>query len=162
MLRVAATPASPLQREGDAGVAATTILDYIFRMTLSPLLIISLLLLGVAIGVISGMIGLGGGTMVIPALIYFYGFSQKQANGTSLAMLLPPIGIFAVMAYNKAGNINWPFATLIAAGFASGAYLGGVLVNTGKVPETALRIMFAVLLLYVAGRMLFRTDGRAM
>jgi uncharacterized membrane protein YfcA len=126
------------------------------------LLILSLLLLGNAIGVVSGMIGLGGGIMVIPALIYLYGFSQRQANGTSLAMLLPPIGIFAVFAYHKAGNINWPFAMLIAAGFASGAYIGGLLVNTGKVPDITLRFIFAALLLYVAGRMLFRTDGRAM
>src|SRR5437763_9440599 len=163
MFAVAATPASPCApRRGDAGVAATLILDYIFRMTLTPLLILSLLLLGNAIGIVSGMIGLGGGIMVIPALIYFYGFSQKQANGTSLAMLLPPIGIFAVITYQRAGNINWPFAMLIAAGFASGAYIGGVLVNTGKVPDVALRIIFSMLLLYVAGRLLFRLDGRAM
>jgi uncharacterized membrane protein YfcA len=131
-------------------------------MTLTPWIILSLLLLGNAIGMVSGVIGLGGGTMVIPALIYLYGFSQKQANGTSLAMMLPPIGIFAVLAYHKGHNVNWPSAMLLAAGFASGAYIGAVLVNTGKVPDIALRFVFAGLLLYVAGRMLFRTDGRAM
>ena len=66
------------------------------------------------------------------------------------------------MAYQRAGNINWPVAMLLAAGFAGGAYVGGVLVNTGKVSEVALRIGFSILLLYVAGRMLFRADGRAM
>ena len=121
-----------------------------------------MLLVGVAIGVISGMIGLGGGVMVIPALIYLYGFSQQKANGTSLAMLLPPIGIFAVIWYHKAGNIDWRVAMLLAAGFAAGAYVGGKLINTGKVPDATLRVMFSILLLYVAGRMLFRSNGRAM
>ena len=131
-------------------------------MTLTPQMIASLIVAGVAIGMVSGMIGIGGGTLVIPALMYLYGFTQLKANGTSLAMLLPPIGIFAVMAYHRAGNISWPSAMLLAIGFAGGAYVGGVLANTGKVPELALRIMFSILLLYVAGRTLFRTDGRAM
>jgi uncharacterized protein len=130
-------------------------------VTLTPALVAILLLIGVLVGVISGMVGLGGGIMVIPALVLLFGFSQQKANGTSLAMLLPPIGIFAVMQYHKAGYIDWKAAMLLAAGFAVGAYVGGVMVRTGKVPEVPLRIMFSIMLLYVAGRMLFRTDGRA-
>src|SRR5205814_576173 len=100
-----------------SGVAATGILDYIFPMTLTPLIVLSLIVVGLSIGIISGMIGLGGGVMVIPALIYIYGFSQLKANGTSLAMLLPPIGILAVITYDRAKNIDWKVAMLLAAGF---------------------------------------------
>lgn len=131
-------------------------------MAITPFVFLSLLLIGVVVGTISGMLGIGGAILIIPVLIYAYGFSQQRANGTSLAMLLPPIGIFAVLTYHRAGNINWSVALLLAAGFAIGAYVGGVLVNSGKVPEIALRIGFSIMLLYVAGRMLFRTDGRAM
>ena len=127
-------------------------------MALTPLVILSLLAVGLAIGVFSGMIGIGGGVMVIPALIYLFHFTQKQANGTSLAMLLPPIGIFAVLTYHRAGNINWPVAMLLASGFAGGAYVGGLLVNSGKVPEEKLRLLFAALLVYLACRMLFQTE----
>jgi len=129
-------------------------------MALTPLIIMSLLAVGLAIGIVSGMIGIGGGVMVIPAMIYLYGMSQKQANGTSLAMLLPPIGIFAVLAYHRAGNINWPVAMLLSGGFLIGAWIGGMLINTGKIPDNALRILFAALLLYVATRMILQSDVR--
>jgi hypothetical protein len=120
-----------------------------------------LLLLGIAIGTFSGTVGLGGGILVIPTLMLFLGFSQRQANGTSLAMLLPPIGIFAVMAYHKAGDVNWPVACLLAAGFMPGAYLGAWIVQSGMVSERGLRLVFGYFLLYVAGRFLFRTGAPA-
>lgn len=123
---------------------------------------LSLIVVGLAVGIVSGMIGLGGGMMVIPALIYIYGFSQQKANGTSLAMLLPPIGFLAVITYDRAKNVDWKVAMLLAAGFVIGAWVGGWLSNSGKIPELGLRVVFSILLLYVAGRMLFRTDGRAM
>jgi uncharacterized membrane protein YfcA len=129
-------------------------------MTLTPLIIVSLATLGVVVGVISGVIGIGGGIMVIPALIFLYGFSQQKANGTSLAMLLPPIGVFAVLAYQKAGNVHWPAAMLLAGGFLIGAWMGGILVNSGKVPEETLRILFAFLLLYIAIRMIVQSDAQ--
>jgi uncharacterized membrane protein YfcA len=130
-------------------------------VALSPQWIVGLLFLGIGIGMISGMIGIGGGIMVIPALMLLFGFSQQKANGTSLAMILPPIGIFAVMSYHRAGNIDWSVAMLLAAGFAIGAYVGGELVRTGKVPDETLRILFALLLIYVTGRLLFRADRQA-
>src|SRR4051794_28517023 len=108
------------------------------------------------------MVGIGGGVLVIPALMFLFAFSQAKANGTSLAMLLPPIGIFAVLTYSRAGNIDWPVAMLLAAGFACGAYFGAKLVNSGQIPESTIRILFSVLLLYVAARVLFRADGRAL
>src|SRR5689334_18824349 len=74
-------------------------------MPLTTVLI--LLLIGLAIGTISGMVGIGGGVLVMPVLMFFFGFAQAKANGTSLAMLLPPIGIFAVLAYWRTDNIDW-------------------------------------------------------
>ncbi len=120
-----------------------------------------LLLIGLAIGTVSGMVGIGGGVLVIPVLMFAFKFTQEQANGTSLAMLLPPIGIFAVLAYSKAENINWPYAMLLAVGFAAGAYLGAKLVNSGWIHPRALRFTFALLLVYCAERILFRPGGSA-
>jgi len=118
-------------------------------------------LIGLSIGTISGMVGIGGGVLVIPILMFFFGFTQAKANGTSLAMLLPPIGIFAVIAYWKAANVDWRFALLLALGFAVGAYVGGLLVNRGRINPTALRVGFALLLIYTAARLLFRPGGQA-
>jgi uncharacterized protein len=117
--------------------------------------------MGVAIGALSGMVGIGGGVIVIPVLMFFFGFSQKQANGTSIAMLLPPIGIFAAISYYRSGNINVTFASLLAAGFALGAYVGAEAVNRDLIRPTPLRILFAMLLIYCAARILFRPGGRA-
>ena len=117
--------------------------------------------IGLAIGAISGMIGIGGGVLVIPVLMIGFGFSQAKANGTSMAMLLPPIGLFAVLSYGRAGNVEWRFASLLAVGFAAGAYFGAKLVNSGKINPTTLRVLFAMLLLYIAARVLFRAGGRA-
>jgi uncharacterized membrane protein YfcA len=123
--------------------------------------LVLLLLIGFAIGAISGMIGIGGGVLVIPVLMIGFGFSQAKANGTSLAMLLPPIGIFAVLAYAKGGNIDWRYAVLLSCGFAVGAFVGAKAVNLGWIHPTALRVLFALLLLYIAGRTLFRPGGQA-
>jgi len=98
---------------------------------------------------------------VIPILVIGFGFSQARANGTSLAMLLPPIGFFAALSYWRAGNVDVTYALLLAIGFAIGAYIGAKLVNAGIISPNGLRIMFSILLLYVAGRMLFRPGGRA-
>jgi hypothetical protein len=90
-----------------------------------------------------------------------FGFTQARANGTRMAMLLPPIGLFAVISYARAGNVDWRDAGLLALGFAGGALAGAKLVNSGIINPTALRILFAALLLYVAGRLLFRPGGQA-
>ena len=89
---------------------------------MTPLAIAGGLTLGVVIGIISGMIGIGGGAFLIPALIFFYGMSQKTAQGTSVATLLLPIGIFAFWTYYKAGQVDLRLGLLIAVGFAVGGY----------------------------------------
>jgi len=122
---------------------------------------VSLLAVGILIGIISGMVGIGGGILVIPALMVVFGFSQAKANGTSLAMLLPPIGVFAVLSYWRSNNVDLVYAAFLAVGFAAGAYIGAMAVNSGRINPLALRVLFSVLLLYVAGRMLFHTGGHA-
>ena len=123
--------------------------------------IVALLATGAIVGVISGIVGIGGGILVIPILMIAFGFPQARANGTSLAMLLPPIGIFAAMNYWRAGNVDVGYAALLALGFAAGAYFGAKAVNSGWINPNGLWILFSIMLLYVAGRMLFRTGGRA-
>lgn len=109
------------------------------------------LMVGVGIGVISGLVGIGGGALLIPILVYFYGMSQHKAQGTSLATLLLPIGFFAYWEYQKAGNVDLKLAILLALGFAAGAYFGGRWAQV--LPETTLRRGFAILLAVLAIKM---------
>ena len=88
-----------------------------------PLSFLGFLLIGAATGAVSGMFGIGGGILVIPAMVYIYGFSQKMATGTSLGMLLPPIGIVAFLQYYRSGLVSVPAALLLVAGFLAGSYL---------------------------------------
>jgi uncharacterized membrane protein YfcA len=111
------------------------------------------LLLGLAIGIISGLVGIGGGALLIPALVFLYGMSQHKAQGTSLATLLLPIGVFAFWKYWKAGAVDLRLALLVAVGFALGGWVGGTWAQ--EVSDAALRRGFAVLLIVIAMRMLF-------
>ena len=106
------------------------------------------LALGLVIGMISGLIGIGGGAFLIPALIFFYGMSQKTAQGTSVATLLLPIGIFAFWTYYKAGHVDLKLALLIAVGFSVGGWFGGLWVQ--HLSDVVLRRGFAVLLVLLA------------
>ena len=110
------------------------------------------LLLGAVIGVISGLVGLGGGALLIPALIVFYGMDQRRAQGTSIATLLAPIGIFAFWKYWKAGNVDVRLAILVAIGFALGGWFGGAWAQ--HLSDTVLRRGFAILLMAIALKML--------
>jgi uncharacterized membrane protein YfcA len=110
------------------------------------------LALGVAVGVISGLVGIGGGALLIPALTLLYGMSQKKAQGTSLATLLLPIGVFAFWEYWKAGEVDVRLAVLLAIGFAVGGFLGGVWAQ--HLSGVVLRRGFACLLIVIAVRML--------
>ncbi len=119
---------------------------------MSFLTIAGALALGIAIGGISGLIGVGGGAFLIPALIYFYGMSQLRAQGTSLATLLLPIGIFAFWTYYKAGHVDIKLAMLISVGFAGGGWLGGLWAQ--HLSDLVLRRGFAVLLVAMAAKLL--------
>ena len=122
--------------------------------------LIGLLACGLGIGTLSGMLGIGGGVLVIPALTFLFGMSQSMAIGTSLGMLLPPIGIAAFVRYYRAGQVDLTASALLALGFAAGAYVGAVLVTRKIIPAQTLRPIFSFFLLYLAGNMLFRSEGR--
>jgi uncharacterized protein len=116
-------------------------------------LLLLLVLIGLVTGAFSGILGLGGGLVVIPALVYIFGFSQHMANGTSLAMMLPPIGIFAAYNYFKAGQVNMKYAFILAIAFMIGSYFTSKIAV--KIPENILRKIFSVFLLLVAFKMFF-------
>ena len=111
-------------------------------------------ILGVVAGMASGLIGIGGGIIVVPALIYIFGFSQHAAQGTTLVMLIPPIGLLAAWAYYKQGYANIPVAGLICLGFVLGGYFGAKLAI--GFPEVILRKIFGVCLLAIAGYMIIK------
>ena len=110
--------------------------------------------LGVLVGVISGIVGIGGGVMIVPALVYFFKMSQHKAQGTSLAALLLPIGFFAFWQYHKAGNADIKLGLMIALGFAAGGYFGGLWAQ--EVGDLGLRRIFATLLIAVGIKMLLQ------
>ena len=112
------------------------------------------LLLGVFIGIVSGLVGIGGGALLIPVLVFAYGMTQHKAQGTSLAMLLLPTGIFAFWKYWKAGEVDLRMAILVALGFALGGWIGGSWAV--HLSDVTLRRGFAVVLIVVAVRMLFK------
>lgn len=110
--------------------------------------------IGIFAGVISGLIGIGGGIVIVPCLIYIFGFSQHAAQGTTLAMLVPPIGILAALAYYKQGHVNLPVAGLICLGFVLGGYFGAKIAIGSS--DIALRKIFGVCLLVIAGYMIIK------
>jgi uncharacterized membrane protein YfcA len=109
--------------------------------------------LGLATGALSGLIGLGGGVFVVPALVLFFGFSQHRAEGTTLALLIPPIGILAVIPYFQDGLVDVRAAALIALGFLLGGWLGGHV--AAGISEVILRRIFASVLFVIALRLFF-------
>lgn len=120
---------------------------------MTPVALVGGMLLGVVVGAISGMVGIGGGAFLIPALVMFYGMSQKRAQGTSLATLLLPIGIFAFWEYYKAGHVDLRLAMLIAAGFVIGGWFGGLWAQ--QLSEVLLRRICALFLAILAVKLAF-------
>lgn len=120
-------------------------------MSISMILI--LIVIGIITGIMAGMLGIGGAIIMIPALVFILGISQQTAQGTSLAVMLPPVGILAAYNYYKAGQVNIKFAIILAVFFLVGSYFGSKLALT--LPQNILKKVFGVLLLLVAIRMLF-------
>jgi uncharacterized protein len=111
------------------------------------------LLVGLTAGVLSGCFGIGGGSILIPALVILFGFTQHQAQGTSLAIMLPPVFILAVWRYYQAGNVNVPVALMMAVGLTIGALIGAHFVQA--VPDPILKRAFGIFLVLVGIKMLF-------
>jgi uncharacterized protein len=109
-------------------------------------------LLGLVAGTLSGLIGIGGGILIIPALVFLFGFSQHQAQGTTLALLVPPIGIFAAWTYYKAGFVDLKVAALICLGFIAGAWLGAKFATS--IPASTLQKIFGVVLLIISVKLI--------
>ena len=114
---------------------------------------IALVVTGVLIGALSGLLGIGGAVVLVPTLVIVFGYSQGRAQGTSLAALVPPIGIFAALQYYRSGLLDLRAAALIACGFLFGALGGASLVP--HVPQVWLKRGFATLLVYVAAQLAF-------
>jgi uncharacterized membrane protein YfcA len=119
-------------------------------MTLQLILLLSLI--GLMAGILSGLVGVGGGIIVVPALVFFLGFTQKEAQGTSLGLLLLPIGILAVLNYYNKGLIDVRVVLVMAVTFLLGGYLGSKIALA--IPEETVKKIFAVVLFYTGFKML--------
>lgn len=112
-----------------------------------------LIMIGLAAGVLSGMFGVGGGIIIVPALVFLLGMTQHAAQGTSIGLMLLPIGALAAWSYYKSGNLNIGYGLIIALSFVIGGYLGSKF-SLG-VSELVLKRSFGVLMLIIAVRMIF-------
>lgn len=115
--------------------------------------IILFILIGIIAGILSGMFGIGGGVIVVPALIYLCGFSQLKAQGTSLAILLPPVGIFAFLQYYKNGEVDLKAGLLIVVFLVLGSVLGAKIAS--NISTDILRKSFGVLMIIISLKMIF-------
>jgi uncharacterized protein len=114
---------------------------------------LSYIAIGLLVGTFAGSLGLGGGLILIPILVYGFGLTQHQAQGTSLAVMIPPITILAALRYYYSGNVKLGMAAFIACGFLVGGLLGADLVQ--RVPDIVLRRIFGVIMLAISLRMIF-------
>lgn len=119
---------------------------------MTPQTILILAIIGVFAGVLSGFVGVGGGVIIVPALVFFLGLSQHTAQGTSLFVLSMPVVLFAVINYWKSGNIEWKYGLVIAATFMIGAYVGSKL--SLKLSPGMVKLIFGVFLAYVSFRLI--------
>ena len=115
--------------------------------------LIILIVVGILSGMLAGVFGVGGAIIVIPALVFILGMSQHEAQGTSLAFMLPPVGILATWNYWKEGNVNWKFALVLSLTFVVGAWLGSHF--SINMSDKLLRKLFGGLMLLIALKMIF-------
>lgn len=111
-----------------------------------------LIAIGVLAGILSGFVGVGGGIIIVPALMYVLGMSQFEAQGTSLFVLLLPVGILAVSNYYKSDQINWKFGLIISLAFVLGGYFGSKFAL--KLSPSVVRIVFGAIMAIVSIKMI--------
>lgn len=117
--------------------------------------LVILILIGFLAGIMGGFVGVGGGIIIVPALVYFLGLTHHQAIGTSIAVMLPPIGIMAAMNYYRSGDLNMQYAMVIACAFVLGGYLGSRWSISMKSSEHIVKLIFGLIMGYAAVRMIF-------
>lgn len=122
-------------------------------MRMDIITIIGILAVGLAAGFLSSLVGIGGGVVVVPAMVLIFGMSQKSAQGTTLAMLSFPVALVGAYQYYKAGNVDWKIAAMLALTFMVGGYLGSKLVVSLDI--SIVKKIFAVMMLIVAFKYLF-------
>jgi len=115
--------------------------------------IILLIIIGLAAGFLSGLVGIGGGIIIVPALVLLLGFTQKQAQGTSLGIMLLPIGFLAVIQYYKQGYLNVNYVLIVASAFVVGGFLGSKLALS--LSDEKMKKVFAIILFLISLKMLF-------
>ena len=120
--------------------------------TMTTQLVMILLLIGLFAGILSGLVGVGGGLIIVPALIFFLGYSQHQAQGTSLGLLLLPVGILAVINYYNKGYIDIKVVAIMSIAFILGGWLGSKIAL--RLPADTVKKIFAVFLFYSAFKLL--------
>jgi uncharacterized protein len=120
---------------------------------MSTTTVILLILIGLAAGVLSGLVGVGGGIIMVPALVLVLGFTQKQAQGTSLGIMLLPVGILAVLQYYKQGYLDFKTVFIIAGAFVVGGFFGSKIAL--NISDDKMKKVFGVVLLLVSFKILF-------
>ena len=124
-----------------------------FKMEITTTTVLILLAIGLFSGMLGGMVGIGGGIVIVPALIYFLGFSQLNAQGTSLALIMFPVGVLGVINYYKQGHIDFNIVFILAIGFVVGSFLGSKFAM--NIPQAFVKKSFAMLMIVIAMKMLF-------
>ncbi len=129
------------------------------KINMDTQIVIILLLVGLAAGILSGLVGVGGGIIIVPCLVFFLGFSQKMAQGTSLGILLLPIGVLGAMQFYKQGYIDLKVVAIISVAFIFGSYFGSKIAL--KLSQENVKKIFALVMLLVAVKMLFFDNKKA-
>ncbi len=119
------------------------------------ILLVQLLLIGLFSGIMGGMFGLGGGGIMVPAMVLLIGLDQKLASGTSIAAQVLPIGILAAIVYYREGNLNIQYAVIIAFGLVVGSFIGAVFANQMYISSELLKKLYGIFLLAIGARYLF-------
>jgi uncharacterized protein len=123
------------------------------KTTMDIQTMVIIILVGIAAGILGGLVGVGGGIIIVPALVYFIGFSQKTAQGTSLGLIMLPVGILGVLQYYKQGHVDFKVVGMLAVGFLLGSYFGSKIALS--LPQETVKKIFAVLMIIIAIKMLF-------
>ena len=115
--------------------------------------ILIIIMVGIAAGMLGGLVGVGGGIIIVPALIYFLGMDQKTAQGTSLGLIMLPVGILGVLQYYKQGHVDFRVVGVLAIGFFAGSFFGSKIALS--LPQETVKRVFAILMILIAIKLLF-------